>query len=101
MTDLIIAIDNTGQKHVTTEGNGSNYCRTNKINLDWSAEDSQDALVLLGGVFFKCLECEVSGVITNSLFTQDIKRKAGLEIYAPLGVEFQTCEQHEGVEDIV
>lgn len=99
MTENIIAIDNTGQKHITEKGNGSQYCRDNKINLDWSDPNSAEGIVLSGGIYFKCLECESSGVISNSKFTQDLKHKAGISLHSPLGIEFYSCENHEGTEE--
>ena len=99
MNKLIIAVDNTGQKHITAEGNGSKYCRDNHINLDWSDVNSAIGVVMSGGIYFKCSECGTSGVITNSEFTQDFKHKAGVSAYAPLGVEFFSCENHEGINE--
>jgi len=99
MTEILIAIDNTGQKHITTKGNGSKYCRDNRINLDWSDVNSATGIVMSGGIYFKCLECGTSGVITNSEFTQDLKHKSGVTAYAPLGIEFLNCENHEGIDE--
>lgn len=99
MTENIIAIDNEGIRHITEKGNGSKYCRERKINLDWSNQNSSEGIVVSGGIYFKCTECGVTGVLENSEFTQDIKHKAGVLPHAPLGIEFYSCDNHEGINE--
>lgn len=92
----IIAIDSNGIRHVTEEGNGRKYCSELKINLDWSPMTSPEGIVLNGGVYFSCRECDATGVIATSDFTRDIKHKCGIQPYQPIGVEFYSCAEHEG-----
>ena len=95
----IIAIDSEGIRHITKKGHGSQYCRDRKINLDWSSVTSTEGIVLAGGIYFKCIECGTTGVLTNSTFTQDLKHKAGVASHSPFGIEFFSCDNHEGINE--
>jgi len=96
MTETIIAVDNKGDEHITEQGNGRQYCKQRKINLDWSKTKSLEGIVIAGGIFFSCTECGNTGAIVASEFTLDLKHKMGLHKHEPIGMEFYFCDQHEG-----
>lgn len=47
-----------------------------------------DAVVAAGGVHFKCIDCGVVGVIKDSPFAKDVRKKLKIEAPMPLGIEF-------------
>lgn len=92
---LIIAVDNKGIRHTTELGNGRQYCKDKKVNLDWSEVTSIDGIILSGGIGFFCRECGASGAIMSSDFTLDLKHKVGVTPHGKIGIEFYTCLDHE------
>lgn len=54
-----------------------------------------EAIVADGGIYFKCDQCGSSGVIRGSAqLAQALRRKTGKAAPEPIGVRFETCEQH-------
>ena len=52
------------------------------------------AIVEAGGVYFKCDQCHQTGVIKDSEFAKDVRKRAGVEAPNPIGVKFESCDQH-------
>jgi len=53
------------------------------------------ALVAAGGIYWNCNSCSQSGVIkAQSELAKAVRRHAGIEAPAPVGVQFETCDEH-------
>ena len=116
--ELIYATDHNGQNHIIPKGEGSQYCRDNRLNMDWTEMPKDDVrriplgvckkcakelkkhtkIVEDGGLMFQCLECNATGVILGSETTLDVKHKMGFASDDLVGVEFNACVEHNGEE---
>ena len=50
-----------------------------------------------GGVFFKCLKCNKTGMIKGGAeLAAIVRQEAGIATPNPCGIEFEECSQHSG-----
>lgn len=54
-----------------------------------------DEIVKAGGVYWNCVTCHLSGVIKASQFAESVRESAGVAPPNPVGVQFESCQQHE------
>jgi len=47
-----------------------------------------------GGVYWKCNQCHQRGVIKKSPFSDNVRAVGKIEAPAPMGVEFDHCNEH-------
>lgn len=53
-----------------------------------------EEVVKAGGVYWRCTECTLSGVIRKSDFATHIRELSKVAAPEPTGVDFATCDEH-------
>ena len=54
--------------------------------------------VAAGGVYFRCLQCKCQGAFTKeSDIAVEVRKQTGKEAPEPVGIKFNTCEEHNNV----
>ena len=54
--------------------------------------------VAAGGIHFKCKECGWEGALKkDSGIAKDVRKHSGIQAPDPVGLEFESCEQHEDI----
>jgi hypothetical protein len=84
--------------HATVGEVGENDKLPGDICEGCKAEISEHKkLVEAGGIYFKCKTCSATGVVkAETRLAKAVREKSGIAAPAPVGVEFDTCEQHGG-----
>lgn len=49
-------------------------------------------VVEAGGIYFKCADCKIEGVIKQNEFTERVRKQIGIEVPKPCGVEFTKAD---------